>query len=95
MSVPAWQGDWEKRIYDRVHQRDFPNLTAFSESRSTATLKQLARELAPENDIAAVQLEQLLRQEARAAGQLNRFGAQPEPPAGSGGIIESESWLDA
>jgi hypothetical protein len=33
MKVPAWQGDWEKRIYDPVHGRDFatyrrPCLTA-------------------------------------------------------------------
>jgi hypothetical protein len=73
MSGLAWQGDWEKRIYERVHERDFSSLAAFSESRPTASLKQLARELGPENDIAAVQLEQLLRQEARSTGRINRF----------------------
>jgi len=72
MRVPAWQGDWQKRIYDRVVERDFPSLTAFAESRPTATLMQLAEELGAE-DIAVVQLESLLRHEARETRRVHRF----------------------
>jgi hypothetical protein len=73
MRVPAWQGDWEKRVYDRVSQRDFATLSAFADSRPTASLKELARELGPEKDVAALQLERLLRQEARETGRVRRF----------------------
>jgi hypothetical protein len=73
MRVPAWEGNWEKRIYDRVFQRDFPSLTAFADSRPTATLKDLAEELASENDVAPGQLERLLRHEAQETRHVHRF----------------------
>jgi hypothetical protein len=72
MTIPAWEGDWERRIYDRVFERDFRNLSAFAESRPTATLMQLADELGPQ-DVAAVQLETLLRSEAQRDGCVHRF----------------------
>ena len=73
MTIPAWEGNWEKRIHDRVFARDFRDLTAFAEARPTATLMQLADELGPQDDIAAVQLELLLRDEALAAARIHRF----------------------
>jgi hypothetical protein len=73
MRVPAWQGDWETRIYDRVRQLDFATLTAFADARPTATLEQLARELGPEKDIAPVQVEWLLRHEAQETQRVHRF----------------------
>ncbi len=73
MRVPAWQGDWEKRINERVLQRGFHSVTAFADSRPTATLMQLADELGPRDDVAAFQLECLLRDEARQAKQVHRF----------------------
>jgi hypothetical protein len=73
MRVPAWQGDWEKRVYDRVSQRDFPSVTAFADSRPTASLKELAHELGRDKDVAALQLERLLRREARDTGRVHRF----------------------
>jgi hypothetical protein len=73
MTIPAWEGNWEKRIYDRVFERDFRDLTAFAEARPTATLMQLADELSSQDDIAPVQLERLLRDEALAAARVHRF----------------------
>jgi hypothetical protein len=73
MRIPAWQGNWEKRIYGRVFQRDFASLTAFADTRPTVTLEQLARELGPEKDIAPVQVEWLLLDEARKTGRGHRF----------------------
>jgi hypothetical protein len=73
MKIPAWQGNWEKRIYDRVFQRDFPTLTALADSRPTATLKELARDLGPEKDIAPIQVEWLLRHEAEQSRMFHRF----------------------
>lgn len=73
MIVPAWQGNWEKRIYDRLFQLDFASLTAFADRRPIATLERLAQELGPGSDVAPVQLEWLLRHEAREAGRVHRF----------------------
>jgi hypothetical protein len=73
MKVPAWQGDWEKRVYDRVLELDFSSVTAFADSRPTASLKELARELGRDKDVAALQLERLLRREARDTGRVHRF----------------------
>ena len=73
MRIPAWEGDWQRRIYERVFQRDFPSVTAFADSRPTTTLKQLANDLSSDKDVAAIQLETLLRAEARKDGRVHRF----------------------
>jgi hypothetical protein len=71
MKVPSWEGDWKNRIYDRVFQHDFRSLTSFADARPTATLEQLAQELGPH--VAPVQLEWLLRDEAKEDGRVHRF----------------------
>lgn len=72
MRIPSWEGNWERRIRDRVGERHFASVTAFAESRPTATLVELADELGAE-DVAAVQVEALLRDEARETSSIHRF----------------------
>lgn len=71
MSERTWQGDWVTRIYRRVHKRGFESVTAFAETRSTATLLELAAELG--EGVAAIQLEGVLCSEAEKSGTLDRF----------------------
>jgi hypothetical protein len=59
----TWSGDWHERILERVRQRGFENLTQYANAHIGVPLLVLADELGPD-DIAAVQLESVLVQEA-------------------------------
>jgi hypothetical protein len=66
-----WDGDWEKRIYDRVRARNFASLTEFADAQPHASYRELTKDLG--DDVAIVQLETLLRDEAKKHGRAERF----------------------
>jgi hypothetical protein len=68
----TWKGNWKNRVYERVAARGFSTVTDFADSRPTASLLELADELGPE-DVAAIQLETLLYDEAKESGYVDRF----------------------
>jgi hypothetical protein len=59
----TWSGDWHSRILERVQQRGFETVTQYVGNRPGISLLVLADELGP-GDIAAVQIESLLVEEA-------------------------------
>ena len=71
MSEQTWRGDWIDRVYQRVRARGFDSVTAFADTRPTATLLELAAELG--DDVAAIQLEGILYSEAERGGTFDRF----------------------
>ncbi|ATB29786.1 NUDIX hydrolase [Melittangium boletus] len=68
----SWDGNWKVRLYERVHERGYRSLTAFSEERPTASLVELAEELG-QGDINAVQVFHGLVSEAERSHQLTRL----------------------
>ena len=68
----TWEDDWQERIYRRVFARDFGSLTAFAASRPRDTLIDLAETLG-KDDVAPVQIETLLRDEAEHSKQVKAF----------------------
>jgi hypothetical protein len=71
MSERTWRGDWISRIYQRVRARGFTSLSAFADSMPRATLFELATMLG--DDVAAIQLEGVLRAEAEKSGTIEKF----------------------
>jgi hypothetical protein len=59
----TWSGDWHGRILERVQHRGFKSVTQYVSNRPGVSLLVLADELGPD-DIAAVQIESLLVEEA-------------------------------
>jgi hypothetical protein len=77
MTAWAWSGDWRARIRERLREKGFASVAAFVDARPKASLLGLATELgqATESglkDVAAVQLERMLLDEAKASGTLER-----------------------
>jgi hypothetical protein len=68
----SWRGNWKVRLYERVHERGYPSLTAFAEARPTASLVALAEELGVD-DLNAVQVFSGLVAEAEQRNQLTRL----------------------
>ena len=68
----AWQGNVKARLYERVRERGYDSLTAFAETRPTASLVALADELGPD-DIAAVQVFSGLVAEAERSRKVTRL----------------------
>jgi hypothetical protein len=68
----SWEGNWKVRLYERVRERGYNSLTAFAETRPTASLVALAKELG-EDDINAVQVFSGLLAEAEQSHQLTRL----------------------
>lgn len=68
----SWQGNWKERLYERVRERGYTSLTAFSDARPTASLVALAEELG-EQDLNAVQVFTGLVDEAEQSHQLTRL----------------------
>jgi hypothetical protein len=64
-----WRGDWRARLRELLAARGFERLTDFANIQPTATLRTLAHELGP-GDVAPIQVQWALVDEARAAGQL-------------------------
>lgn len=67
----VWRGNWRVRLYERVHARGFPSLTAFAETRSAVPFYLLAEELG--EDIAGVQVLSGLLLEAERRRHVTRF----------------------
>jgi hypothetical protein len=68
----SWEGNWKVRLYERVRERGYTSLTAFSEARPTLPLVDLAQELGGD-DINAVQVFSGLVAEAERSHQLTRL----------------------
>ncbi|ATB38233.1 NUDIX hydrolase [Cystobacter fuscus] len=68
----SWEGNVKARLYERVRERGYDSLTAFAESRPTASLLALADELG-EEDIAAVQVFSGLVAEAEQSRRVTRL----------------------
>jgi hypothetical protein len=68
----AWEGNVKARLYERVRERGYDSLTAFTNARPTASLVALAEELGPD-DIAGVQVLSGLLAEAEQRRQVTRF----------------------
>ena len=68
----SWEGNWRVRLYEQVRKRGYDSLTAFAETRPTASLVALAEELG-KDDINAVQVFSGLVAEAERSHQLTRL----------------------
>lgn len=62
--VPAWSGDWRARIEERLRSKGFDTPKEFLDANRGRSYLELARILAPAEEVAAVQLEQLHRESA-------------------------------
>ncbi|NJM90816.1 MAG: hypothetical protein HC863_00530 [Myxococcales bacterium] len=67
----AWRGDWKERIRQLLATRGFSSMKSFIALDHAKSFEQLANELGP-GDVAAIQLQWLLLDEAHAAGELER-----------------------
>jgi hypothetical protein len=67
-----WDGNWKARVYERVRARGFDSITAFAETRPTASLVALAEELGPD-DVAGIQVYDGLVDEAVRSKQVTRL----------------------
>ena len=72
MSTRAWRGDWYERLKERVRSYGFATVTEFADTQPTASLLTLTGQLAEERDIAALQIQKLLIDEAEATGTMER-----------------------
>ena len=68
----SWDGNWKDRLRERVHKRGYASLTAFADTRPTASLVDLAEELGAD-DLNAVQVFSGLVSEAEASHRLTRL----------------------
>jgi hypothetical protein len=62
-TAPAWRGDWQERVRERIRQRGSESLQAYLKGNAGVPYSDLARDLAVGDDIAPVQLERLHAQE--------------------------------
>lgn len=70
--VKAWVGDVEQRLGSRLARLGFATATEYARTRPGESLIALAAELGP-GDVAAVQLERRLYEEAIASGTVEAF----------------------
>jgi len=67
----AWRGDWKARLRDLVRSRGHSSVSEYVDAHPLRSLLQLADDLGG-GDVAAVQLETALIDEARTAGAVAR-----------------------
>lgn len=67
----AWRGGWSTRLQQLLASRGFETVSAFADTRPGLDLVALARELGPD-DVAAIQLQWAMIDEALSAGTLER-----------------------
>jgi len=67
----AWRGDWRQRLLDIVQARGYTSVSEFVDAHPVADLVQLADDLG-RGDVAAVQIETALVDEARSTGEVER-----------------------
>lgn len=80
MRVPAWEGDWERRLAERLAARGFSTISAFADGQPHASRRSLAEQLSEQvnadgggtlaGDIAPVQVLWALLDEAKANGTV-------------------------
>ncbi|RKG71665.1 NUDIX hydrolase [Corallococcus sp. CA054B] len=68
----SWHGDWRARLYERVRERGYDSITAFADTRPTASLVELAEDLG-KGDIVGAQILSGLFAEAEQRNQVTRF----------------------
>ena len=71
MKPNPWDGDWESRIYDGVRALGYASVTEYADASQAASYRELATRLG--DDVAIVQLEVLLRDEAKERNSSERF----------------------
>ncbi|KAB2909166.1 MAG: NUDIX hydrolase [Kofleriaceae bacterium] len=69
-TASAWRGDFDRRLTERLRERGFASATEYVAGQPAASLIALANGLGA--DVAAVQLERRLFDEAKAAGAVER-----------------------
>lgn len=69
--APAWDGDIDRRLTERLQDRGFATATAYADASPTTSLVTLAATLGAD-DVAAVQLERRLFEEARDRKMVER-----------------------
>jgi hypothetical protein len=67
----TWREGWRERIADRVRERGFASVTAYADAAPSESLGRLASALG--DDVASVQIETLLREEAVRTGTVVPF----------------------
>jgi hypothetical protein len=67
----AGGGDWRKRIYDLIAEKGYGSLTDFAQVNPIMTFQELAQTLGA--DVAPIQIESLLREEAVESGAFEKF----------------------
>jgi hypothetical protein len=67
----AWRGDWRQRLSELLQTRGFTSVSQFADVHPLRSLVQLADDLGG-GDVAAVQLETVLLDEARSTGTTER-----------------------
>jgi hypothetical protein len=58
-TAPAWRGDWQDRIAQRIREAGFDSYAAFLEAKPGLSYAEMARLLGDKEDIAPVQLARL------------------------------------
>lgn len=71
MASDPWLGDWQQRIYDRVNELGYNDVSTFAATMPGAPFRELASALG--DNIAPVQLEKMLRVEAVAVSDFKTF----------------------
>lgn len=78
----AWSGDWQQRVFDRLHKRGFADIGTFADARPAASLIELADELSIDedanidySDVASEQVARLWHEETtkRGAAAIERM----------------------
>jgi hypothetical protein len=70
--MKAWRGDWAERIRQRVVERGYTSVSAFAAAHPVATFIDLALLLG--DDVAAIQLEDLMLKEAYSLKNAQALG---------------------
>jgi hypothetical protein len=65
----AWRGDWKRRLQTLLSSRGFTSASEFAATRPTKSFVELAEDLGP-GDVAAVQLQWSILEEAKTAGNM-------------------------
>jgi hypothetical protein len=65
----AWRGGWRKRLADLLRRKGFGSLTSYAQAKPLETLGHMVEDLGA-GDVAAVQLQWILVEEARKCGTL-------------------------
>ena len=71
MAKDAWHGEWRTRIYTLLREKGFDSTTSYADTMPLVPVLELAEQIG--SNVAAIQLEMLLFQEAQEHNSLPRF----------------------